>query len=151
MIDVALQWDFDNSVGDLSITDNDLTHEQGLTSAVMISLFTDQRANIDDPLDDPSDRRGWWGDTLESDGDRIGSKLWLLYRQKITTQVLAKIKEYIQDALQWMLDDRVVIDIDITVERNAIDRIYTAIDLYRQKGSKITIAFDDLWQAMEAA
>jgi phage gp46-like protein len=147
MIDVKIIWDNENSVGDFSITDADFTKESGLETAVYISLFTDQRANSDDPIDDVNDKRGWWGDTLETDGDKIGSKLWQLYRQKITTEVLAKIKEYIEDCLQWMIDDGVVADVEAIVERNSLDRVYTEIKLYRQSGSTTTIAFDDLWVA----
>lgn len=149
MTDIKLTWDNDNGVADMSITDSDFTKEAGLETAVLISLFTDRRADVDDDLDDVNDRRGWWGDALETDGDKTGSRLWLLYRQKITTKILAKVKEYIEECLQWMLDDGVVADIEVTAERSELDRIYTQIDLSRNSGSKTTVAFDDLWKAME--
>lgn len=151
MTDVKLLWDNMESIGDISITDSDLTHEEGLETAVFISLFTDRRAENDDAIDDVNDKRGWWGDTLETDGDKIGSKLWQLYRQKITTDTIEKIQEYIEDSLQWMLDDGVVADVTVIVERNGLDRIYVEISLSRNSGTVTTIAFDDLWNAMEAA
>lgn len=151
MTDVKLTWDNLESNGDISITDSDLTHEEGLETAVYVSLFTDRRADNDDIIDDVNDKRGWWGDTLETDGDKIGSKLWQLYRQKITTDTLAKLDEYIRDALEWMIDDGIVADVNVVVERHELDRIYVEISLYRQSGAVTTIAFDDLWKAMEAA
>lgn len=151
MIDVKLTWDNLESIGDISITDSDLTHEDGLETAVFLSIFTDGRAENDDAIDDINDKRGWWGDDLETDGDKIGSKLWQLYRQKITTDTIAKLEEYIKDSLNWMLDDGIVADIDVIVERHELDRLYVEISLHRQNGTVTTIAFDDLWNAMEAA
>lgn len=150
MIDVALVWDNEKGIADFSVSDNDLLKDEGLKTAVYMSLYTDQRAAVDDPLDDPEDRRGWWGDALETDGDQIGSRLWLYYRQKITTYTLAKIKEAIEDCLQWMIDDGVAADISVIVERYELDRIYTEIKIYRESGSTLTIKYDDLWEAMEA-
>ena len=51
-----------------------------LSRAVVISLFTWQRASQSDEVDNDQ-RMGWWGDTFaENKGDKIGSKLWLLLR-----------------------------------------------------------------------
>lgn len=150
MIDVALIWDNENGIADFAISNNDLTQDQGLKTAVYMSLYSDQRAAVDDPIDDPDDRRGWWGDTLETDGDQIGSRLWIYSRQKITTFVLAKVREAIEDCLQWMIDDGVAAEISVITERNELDRIYAEIKIYRESGSTLTIKYDDLWNAMEA-
>lgn len=150
MIDVALIWDNEKGVADFSVEDNDFAADEGLKTAVYMSLFTDQRAAVDDPLDDPDDRRGWWGDTLETDGDQIGSRLWLFYRQKITKETMAKIKEAIEDSLQWMIDDGVAADVSVIIERAELDRLYTEIKIYRESGSTVIIKYDDLWKAMEA-
>ncbi len=48
MTDIKLTWDNDNGVADMSITDSDFTKEAGLETAVLISLFTDRRADVDD-------------------------------------------------------------------------------------------------------
>lgn len=150
MIDVALVWDNESGTADFAVSNNDLTQDSGLKTAVYMSLYTDQRAAVDDPVDDPDDRRGWWGDTLEADGDQIGSRIWLYSRQKITTNVLSKIQEAIEDSLQWMIDDGVAAEISVIVERNELDRIYTEIKIYRESGSTVTVKYDDLWNAMEA-
>ncbi|OEE50485.1 phage GP46 family protein [Vibrio anguillarum] len=75
-----------------------------VSALVLISLFTDARADDSDTLPDASnDLRGWPGDTF-SDAP-WGSKLWLLYREKMTTEVRNKAVKYAEDALAWMLKD----------------------------------------------
>ena len=69
---------------------------------MLISLFTDRLAAADDVIpDNTNDRRGWWGDLGED--FLIGSRLWLLARAKLTSDVPLKCKDYITEALAWML------------------------------------------------
>ncbi len=86
-----------------------LVQDDTLETAVIISLFTDRRARIEDELPSLEDsRRGWWGDALsEIEGDEMGSWLWLLYREKNTDETLNRAKEYCLDALAWLLEDRI--------------------------------------------
>ena len=107
---------------DLGLGKGDLTTDDSLESAVLISLYTDKRAGEDDLLPDSrntNDVRGWWGDQLVpfTEGDEIGSKIWLLSREKTTTQVYIKLENYIRDALQWMVDDEILTKIDVAIER----------------------------------
>lgn len=75
-----------------------------ISTLALISLFTDARADESDILpDDSKDLRGWPGDTFYS--EPWGSKLWLLYREKMTTDVRNKAVKYAEDALAWMLRD----------------------------------------------
>ncbi|MCV5591620.1 phage GP46 family protein, partial [Escherichia coli] len=82
----------------------DIVCGNDLQTAILISLFTDRLADASDETDD-GNRRGWWGD-LEQDY-RVGSRLWLLRRQKLTTQVALKAEAYAREALQWLKDDGV--------------------------------------------
>lgn len=92
-----------------------------LSRAVVISLFTWQRASQSDEVDNDQ-RMGWWGDTFaENKGDKIGSKLWLLLRQKVTDETLNRAQEYAYDALKWLIDDGICSDITVDVERNEDD------------------------------
>jgi len=75
-----------------------------ISTLALISLFTDARADDSDTLpDDSTVRRGWPGDSFYS--EPWGSKLWLLYREKMTTDVRNKAVKYAEDALAWMLRD----------------------------------------------
>lgn len=92
-----------------------------LSRAVVISLFTWQRASQSDEVDNDQ-RMGWWGDTFaENKGDKIGSKLWLLLRQKVTDETLNRAQEYAYDALKWLIDDGIYSDITVDVERDEDD------------------------------
>lgn len=92
-----------------------------LSRAVIISLFTWKRASQSDEVDNDQ-RMGWWGDTFaENKGDKIGSKLWLLLRQKVTDETINRAQEYAYDALKWLIDDGICSDITVDVERNEDD------------------------------
>ena len=92
-----------------------------LSRAVVISLFTWQRASQSDEVDNDQ-RMGWWGDTFaENKGDKIGSKLWLLLRQKITEETLNRAQEYAYESLKWLIDDGICSDITVSVERDEDD------------------------------
>ncbi|WP_324606427.1 phage GP46 family protein [Xenorhabdus nematophila] len=67
--------------------------------------FTDRRALDSDelPAGAGTDRRGWWGDTFNTRS--IGSRLWLLAREKQLSAVLHRAKAYADEALAWLIDD----------------------------------------------
>lgn len=101
-MDIALN--FNNEHFDIAIGGDDLVSEEGLRSAVMISLFTDARARDDDEIPDGSnDKRGHWGDAYEDDS--MGSRLWLLERAKETQDTLRRGKEYASEAVRWFIED----------------------------------------------
>lgn len=126
----------------------DMTPLDPLARAVIISLFTWRRAGVGDTR--PGEAKyGWWGDSYASViNDKIGSRLWLLARAKITKETLARARDYAREALQWMIDDGVASDITVTVERNAIDRIDLWIVITRDNGAKLDLRFSDLWSQL---
>jgi phage gp46-like protein len=98
---------------DVEVEANDLGVDEGMQTAVAISLFTDARVTEDELPPEERSRRGWWGDLFpDAPGDQIGSKLWLLARQKRTVEVLRQAEEYCNEALQWMIDDGVAESVD---------------------------------------
>ena len=109
MSDIRTQFVDMSKRADYALDALGLVADSGLQTAVILSLFTDRRANADDVLPgDPADRRGWWADAYPMlPGDKIGSRLWLLNREKQLQSVLSRAQEYAQEALQWMLDDGV--------------------------------------------
>ena len=101
---------------DFSIVDGDLSVDDGLRTAVLVSLFTDRRAADDDELPAGSDdRRGYWGDAYaEIKGDLTGSRLWLLSRAKVLPETLARAREYAEEALAWLTEDKVARAVNVT-------------------------------------
>lgn len=116
-----------------------------LSRSVVISLFTWQRASQSDEVDNDQ-RMGWWGDTFaENKGDKIGSKLWLLLRQKVTDETLLRAQEMADDALQWLVEDGICTEISVSVERDSNDpnRINLSVVL-EQEHSKTSYEIKDV-------
>lgn len=137
----------------------DLETDDGLRTAVTLSLFSDRRATDDDilPNADDTDRRGWWGDLpvdTQAQSDRpgpdlLGSRLWLLERAKATTQTAAKAKQYCVEALSWLIEDGVAHSVDVTTEweSNEFLGIGIAISRFAEDGSLVDHRFDFVWNA----
>ncbi|MEE9357459.1 phage GP46 family protein [Candidatus Vondammii sp. HM_W22] len=151
MTDIALQM-IDQGEGrpslfDLALNGADLATDDSLQTAVIISLFTDRRAETDDTIPDGTDnRRGWWTDTLaDIEGDRIGSRLWLLAREKQLPDVLARAKEYAEEALQWLIDDGVASAVSVLATSAGSGWLNLHIKITRPQGDS-EYRFNTLWE-----
>jgi len=150
--DLKIKWDTSLMGGDFSVKNGDLESDSSLETAVIISLFTDKRASDDDPLLDErnQDRRGWWGDLISPDvqGDEIGSKLWLLDREKTVPGIFEKVKKYINDALQWLIEDGVASNVEVIVERQGTpgnDNLAFQVTIYKTDGREIALNYTTQW------
>ena len=157
--DIRITWDSDLMEGNFDFDSNiqDLESDEGLETAIIISLFSDRRANIDDILPDPSnlDRRGWWGDLASPDveGDQIGSRLWLLNREKTLESVLIRAKEYAEEALQWLLEDGAVAKVVVETERQGTrgnDRLVIGVKIQKADGNEVALDFEAQWTGQQA-
>lgn len=139
---------------DLGLTLPDLNTSTGLHEACLISLFTDRQVSeseLPDPLTpgELPDLGGWWGDVLAlpamASDPRIGSKLWLLRRAKLTQETLNRAKQYATEALAWLVSDGVAREVNVGVERfvdenktfdaRASDAIAIQVTITRPDGS----------------
>jgi len=152
--DIRIVWDSTFQEGDFNFLDDiqDLESDEGLETAIIISLFTDRRALSDDPLPDPNsiDRRGWWGDLVSPavEGDQIGSKLWLLERSKTLESVLQRAQEYAQESLQWLIDDQVAAKVAVSAQRQGVvgnDRLALGVEVHKKDGNVIALNFEAQW------
>jgi phage gp46-like protein len=98
-MDIAIVWDNNAGYGDFAIEDNDIALDYGLTTSVVISLFSDGR--------DPQQQAGgFWGDSLADDEEHeLGSLKWTLI--STTTgkfeENLPVAKQYEKQSLAWMI------------------------------------------------
>lgn len=144
MSDFSLFWSDAEEAADLGVANNDLLTDDGLESAVYLSLFTDARAEESDTLPHgETDRRGWWGGA-------IGSRLWLLARAKDVPDTYAKAKQYALEALQWMLDEKVAASVDVTAARVAQFRAALVIKIARPERDLATFHYNYNWLAQQA-
>ncbi len=128
----------------------DLEADETLETAVFISLFTDKRADITDPLPfNETFRRGWWGDSYAAiSGDQIGSHLWLLQREKTTQDTLNRAKEYSLEALSWVIEDGIAESVQ--VETNWVNKIQgvMAIEVEIQRLNGARERYNLLWSRL---
>jgi len=128
------------------IESTDLSAADSLTRAVVISLFTWRRAKPDDVIE--GQKMGWWGDAIEppEPNDKIGSRLWLLAREKILPSTFIRAREYAIEALQWLIDDNIASRLDVITERFGTDGIALQCTIYRDDGTNTVLRFDNAWE-----
>lgn len=147
MTDIALQWQ--QTHGDIAIEGADLLADEGLETAVMLSLFLDRRAEDADNLPDDVDPRGWWGDSFaDVQGDAVGSRLWLLSREKQLQSVANRVQEYAAEALAWLVDDGVASAVDAVATWVAPGMCALSVSIQRPDKPPFTRQFQNVWSAM---
>ncbi|POD72287.1 hypothetical protein BKM17_21285 [Pseudomonas syringae group genomosp. 3] len=124
--------------------------QASLLRSVVISLFTWRRAEADDPIDD-AERFGWWGDTYPTQAnDRIGSRLWLLRRVRLTAQTQRDAEFYAHEALAWLIDDSQVKNINILTEQVQSNRLNLGVELVVSDGQVVRFNPSEQWQVIYA-
>lgn len=148
MSDLALIWDGRSC--DLALDGNDLQLDDSLQTSILISLFSDRRARADDVLSGADgDRRGWWADAYpQIEGDQIGSRLWLLSREKELAEPLRRAKEYAEEALAWLVTDGIAARVQVitSVPRRGV--LGLTVALKRLDGGLENYQFNRLWEGL---
>jgi len=150
---VTLDW--------LLLDDGTLDDTQALATAVMVALGTDALASRSDTLPDPDsvDRAGWWGDLDAEEiwqGWPIGTKLWLLKRDKIVGvdayqgSTLVRVEQYIREAIQPFVNLKICSDFDVVATRSTADnnRIDALVRIYRGPLLAIELRYQILWEGI---
>lgn len=150
MPDIGLDWVPETQVASVSVDANDLSTDSGLQTAIILSLFTDRRAEPGDvlPVGD-SDRRGWWADAAPVvNGDKFGSRLWLLERSKRTPSVLSRAEAYSSEALQWLIDDKVAKSISVSASfLPDVEGLALAVSITKPSSDVVRFRFSTAWSA----
>jgi len=164
MSDLALRRDPVSGLFDLAFDGVDLVTDDTLETALILSLFTNRRADPSDivPADDPAnpggaDRGGWWGDWYSpamlaraaNDGrpprDRMGSRLWLVGAVAGgDAAVIAFAKGAVEEAVQWVIDTGIATAMNVTVWLPGAGVLAIAIEAVRAAGTEIH-RFDYRW------
>lgn len=147
MSDIRTTWS-PALTGDWLLSGGALDATRDLETAVILSLFTDRRAGDSDRLPDGSaDRRGWWGDATVPDRP-MGSRLWLLAREKTTPQMRLRAIGYVREALAWMIGDGIADRVDVSAEYVAGTpaRLDVLVTLERDGLELLSRRFDPFWQ-----
>lgn len=110
-----------------------------LETAVLMSLFNDARALPGDPLPRGANRRGFWADVYDPDGESLGSRLWLLEDEKATPETARRAEGYAHDALKWMIDDGHVLSISSEWEVKR-DAVWLGLTFTLRDGESVTLS-----------
>ena len=139
---VAVVFDNDTQEADLVRNGGSIQFDEGMESAVVLSLFTDARSQDGD---DPANEKGWWGDIeAEVEDDVIGSRLWLVGRFKTEQAAEDATEIFAQDALQWMIDDGVAQTVIATAFRNGKSDLCVRIEITRP--GELAPSFVKAWE-----
>lgn len=134
---------------DLLLEGSDLASGHELESAVIMSLFTNRRAEADDVLPSAfADRQGFWGDQFPTrEGDKMGSRLWLLSAEKQTNETRLRALEYAAEALQWLIDDRVASEVRIQAEY--VRQHFLGLRVEILHGNGVSTSYEYLWDQLK--
>ena len=108
-IDLSYAQD-DDGIYDLVIDSDtaDLGVTLGLETAILISEFSDARAD-ESEVGDPRQRRGWIGDLVSGlPQDRHGSKIWLYEQRRLTDVIATAVRVEAEAALDWLAEENLV-------------------------------------------
>lgn len=148
MSDVSLFFFDDFNRFDMRVSKGDLELEDGLRTAVTISLFTDRRVTALEVPEGEKGRRGWWADSVaEVEGDQIGSKLWVLTREKQTVEVLERAREYCEEALAWLIEDGVAESVSVSTSYPSRGILTIEIEIVRPNKETASLSYDYAWEA----
>jgi phage gp46-like protein len=130
---------------DLSVSNSALDSDESLKTAITVSLLSWARAQPGDVVPDAEDLKGVWFDTYASvPGDRFGSRLWTLIGQPINSRLLAQFDELVREALQWMIDDGIIQDLQIVIEVVGPEMVGAKVGVRRPRDTSLT--WLDTWQ-----
>ena len=121
-----------------------------IAQAVLISLLSNGQAEEGDPLPVAGDRQGWWADAFANDGDKVGSRLWILRRARLSLDTPNAAREYATEALAWLVTDGLAASVEVEAERLGLDGLALGVTVRRDDGTGIVLRFDDLWSEINA-
>jgi phage gp46-like protein len=125
---------YDVQIGD----DGDFVPIYGFDTSIIMDLLCEERAS-DDEVVVAARRRGWIGnESSDVPGFEVGSKLWLQYQKRQTSDVRNAIVDAAKDALAWYVpvfckeirvsglleSDGISLSIDVVRKSGKVDKLY---------------------------
>lgn len=127
---------------DLQIDANgDIQTDSFYDTAILYSIFGERRATSSE-VSNPRQRRGWIGNGPEFEN---GSKVWLFYQSRVTRQILSRIADEVEKALQWLVDDGLAVNIEPPQVTVSNGRVQLQVTIRRARDT-ISRTYN-LWEA----
>lgn len=142
-IDAVLQ-ELSGGLYDIKIGfDGDIETADAFDTALIVSLFTDARAD-ESEVPEARRRRGWIGNEY-TPGIEMGCKLWIpLEQPRLTRSVLNQAQDAARDGLQWFVTDELAVsitDVGVRVEQTGV---FLEVTIQRSP-NQIERRFYQLW------
>lgn len=136
-------------VSDIGVSGGDVLLDHGLQTAVVISLFSDARATEEEAAAyGDTSLRGYWADSAD---DRVGSKLWLLGREKALPSVAVRAKQYAEAALGWLVRDGIAASVNVSAEIVKPSSLYLGIEITRSTDKRYAYLWEGVARQMNLA
>lgn len=129
---------------DLAVMDGDFEAVNGFDTAILVSLFTDSRAQSFQ-VESAEYRRGWVGNVLTSGiGRSLGSLLWVYQQSRLTQDIINQIQIEAENCLGWLVEDGEAKSVIATVTRENSRGIFILIDIVTTDG--VNQKYKVLWR-----
>jgi len=149
MSDFSFQFSTVTGYADMPIVNGDFAIGDDLSTAVLVSIFSDRRATdaeldaLADGATKPTTNKGIWIDTYR-EGIQYGSGIWLILRGKKLPETLSRAEEYVNESLAWMTADGVAQTVEAEASFNE-DRMLLSITITRQSAEDLVATFAFAW------
>ena len=101
-----------NLAYDVEFENGDFKIDDGLETALIVSLLSDRRAD-ESQIFQPELRRGWIGDLVATlPGYKFGSHIWLSEQSRLTQETLTTIQDASEKSLDWMLSIGLILNVE---------------------------------------
>lgn len=131
-----------NGYYDVSLdADGDFSSGDFFDSSILYSIYGEARAS-ESEVSLSQNRRGWIGNEGQARED--GSKIWLYFQARLTRDTFNGIQSAAAAALQWLVDDGYLKDIEVTANlQNGF--VNLSIVLYRFN-AQVERRYYNLWE-----
>lgn len=123
-----------------------LEGDDGLETAVLISLFTDMRVAESELPPGTVDKKGWWADEFSDvPGDKIGSKIWVSSREGTGALAIQSIQTRAKQSLDWMIEDGVAETVSVIATRNGSNGVNLEVSILKpnnEGNNKFSVFWD---------
>jgi phage gp46-like protein len=145
---IRIEYNNIDQQADLDVSAGRIVEDDGMETSILISLFTDRIADAGDDIVS-TDKRGWWGDSYpDTSGDKTGSKLWQLMQGKLTQDARKKAIKHTEDALAWMVEDKVASKVTASAEwlQDGSHKIGLKLTVEIQKPDEVAPRWKRTWE-----
>ena len=115
-----------------------------IIQSIILSILIRKRKRLNEDFDINSDRQGNWFDSV--DEISYGCSIWELETEPLIDETLFLFQTYIEESLQWLIDEAVISSLSVTVERKDINRLACSISFKKPDGSSAEVNL--LWDKL---